>query len=99
MTTETNKEMPHFDGHTYSPDRDHHRLARQMREVSDILSDFEWHTLSDISSRTGHPEASVSARIRDLRKPKFGSHTIEREYVSRGLFRYRMVRVDMEESK
>jgi len=39
----------------------------------------------------GGSEASVSARLRDLRKAKFGAHTIERQRVSAGLFRYRMV--------
>ena len=45
-----------------------------------------------IAEAVGSPEASVSARLRDLRKPAFGGHTVERQYVERGLFRYRVVR-------
>jgi hypothetical protein len=57
-----------------------------------FIQDERWHTLSEIAAHTKDPEASVSARLRDLRKPRFGSHTIEREYVERGLFRYRLVK-------
>lgn len=58
------------------------------------LSDGGWWTLRDLSTRTGSPEASVSARLRDLRKPQFGGHTIERRSVGDGSrqFRYRLVK-------
>jgi hypothetical protein len=37
-------------------------------------------------------EAGISARIRDLRKPKYGSHTIERRATAqKGVFAYRLV--------
>lgn len=80
----------HFDGETYSPDRDHDRLAVQLGAVRRFMGDYKWHTLREISEATGHPEASVSARIRDLRKPKHGGHSILRKYVERGLWAYQM---------
>lgn len=83
--------LPDFGGATYDRDRDHERLGKQALEVWAVLQDREWHTLSSISAATGHPEASVSARIRDLRKPKFGGYEVEREFVRRGLWRYRIV--------
>lgn len=81
---------PHFDGETYEPGRDHARLTRQLDMVRDIMEDRDWYTLRELSVGTGQPEASVSARIRDLRKPKFGGHDVERQYVGKGLWKYRM---------
>lgn len=81
-----------FDGDTYDHDRDHDRLAVQLGRVRRFMSDGKPHLLRDIARGTGDPEASVSARLRDLRKPKHGGYTIEREYVDRGLWSYRMVK-------
>ena len=82
--------LPLFDGRTYEPKRDGARLGEQMQAVKALMSDGAWRTLGEIAAATGHPEASVSARLRDLRKPRWGSHTIDREYVGSGLWRYRM---------
>ena len=79
-----------FDGSTYEPQRDYVRLSGQLYSVKAILSDRQWHTLTEIAQRINGSEAGVSARIRDLRKPKFGSHTIERQHLEHGLWRYRM---------
>ena len=83
--------VPQRDGATYVHERDARRLAGQHCRVLAFMQDGKWHTLSEIALHTRDPEASVSARLRDLRKPRFGSHMIEREYVERGLFRYRLV--------
>lgn len=79
-----------FDGKTYEPARDRDRLRAQLDDVRMFMWDGDWHTLDQISAATGHPPASISARLRDLRKSKFGAFTIERQYVERGLFRYRL---------
>ena len=55
------------------------------------MCDGKWRTLQQISQVTGDPEASVSAQLRHFRKPRFGAHTIEREYVNRGLYLYRLI--------
>lgn len=54
-----------------------------------------WWTLAELAAHIGHvSEAGVSARLRDLRKARFGSHTIERRRVpnGNGLHEYRLVR-------
>lgn len=79
------------DGATYDHARDGLRLAAQHQRVLAYMSDGAWHTLGELAKLTGDPEASVSARLRDLRKPKFGNYQVVREYVARGLFRYRLV--------
>jgi hypothetical protein len=82
---------PPFGGDTYDPDRDGSRLQHQLAAITAAMKDGAWHTLAELHQTCGAPEASVSARIRDLRKAKFGSHQIESAYVERGLWRYRMV--------
>lgn len=81
---------PHFDGKTYNPARDHSRLKAQFDAVRSFMLDGRWHTLTEIALKVGSPEASVSARLRDLRKSKFGGYKIERDHVSRGLWQYRL---------
>jgi hypothetical protein len=66
------------DGATYVAPFDRDRLNRQARAVFDAMADGLWHTLSELSYATGAPEASVSARLRDLRKPRFGALEVER---------------------
>ena len=82
--------MP-FDGKTYDAERDKDRLKTQLFNVWRLMKDSRWRTLEQISVKVGCPEASVSARLRDFRKRKFGSHTVERQYVRRGLFKYRLI--------
>jgi hypothetical protein len=79
------------DGDTFDPDQDTSRLNRQARDVWLVMADQQWHTLHELAIRTGHPEASISARLRDLRKPRFGSRQIEREHWGHGLHAYRYV--------
>ena len=55
------------------------------------MSCGHWYKLHEIATQTNDPEASVSARLRDLRKAKFGGHEIERRYVGDGLWEYRMI--------
>ena len=78
------------DGTTYEHPRDHERLAAQRTRVKAVMRDGAWHTLEGISATTGDPPASVSARLRDFRKVKFGAHIVERQYVSHGLWEYRL---------
>lgn len=62
----------------------------QLQSVWDVMRDRQWHTLSEIAERAGCPQASASARLRDLRKVEFGGRCIERQYVQQGLWRYRV---------
>lgn len=87
-------DAPHFDGATYEPEHDHERLGAQALRVWTIVSDGQWRTLAELETLTGDPQASISARLRDFRKPAFGGHAIERRRrgeAERGLFEYRLV--------
>lgn len=84
-----------FGGDTYEPEFDAARLRGQLADIYARMSDGAWHTLRELAFVCGCSEASASARLRDLRKKRFGGHTIERRRVGdpkRGLFAYRMRR-------
>jgi hypothetical protein len=92
MTQATlNFDAPRFDGSTYDHNRDGERLTGQLQRVFAAMSDGNWRTLAELSGLAGGTEAAVSARLRDLRKERFGGHTVEREYVADGLWRYRLI--------
>jgi len=79
-----------FDGHDYDHGRDCIRLTGQLERVFECLSDGEYKTFDDIRVVTGDPVTSISAQIRNLRKDKFGGHTIDRMHCGNGLYKYRM---------
>ena len=87
---------PWFDGRTFEPAKDLARLKSQQGDVARAMADGRWHSLSELSERTGHPEASVSARLRDLRKPRWGSNLIQRQRRSKGLWEYRLLKAESE---
>lgn len=83
---------PEFDGETYESDLDHGRLATQLAAVRLLMSDGEWRTLDDISLIVSGTIQSISARLRDLRKEKFGKHIVDRRRAAgNGLFEYRLI--------
>ncbi len=84
-----------FDGVTYQRSLDFKRLKTLLERVKIVMSDGKWRSLSMLQEAAGGTEASCSARLRDLRKPKFGGYKIERRRSGRkniGLFEYRMQR-------
>lgn len=78
-------------GETFISGRDLARLNRQAKRVFMVMKDQRWRTLGDIAELIGEPESSISARLRDLRKQRFGGFIVEREYVRRGVWRYRVL--------
>ena len=54
-------------------------MSTQMERVFNVLKVGGYFTLDEIADQTGDPQQAISARIRDLRKPKYGGHTIERK--------------------
>ena len=80
----------YFDGNTYEPELDWQRLTSQMGRVFLLMRDAKWRTLQDISQMAQGSEASVSARLRDLRKERFGAHTVNRRRARGGLFEYQV---------
>ena len=87
----------HFDGETYDPELDQARLSGQVLRVWEVMQDHHWRTLGEIEMIIGDPQASISARLRDLRKKRFGEHEVERRRRGegkRGLFEYRVDSTD-----
>lgn len=80
-----------FNGADYQPGRDNERLAGQLLRIFDCMKSGQWRTLPEIARLTGDPEASISAQLRHLRKPRFGAHTVNREYIADGLYRYQVI--------
>jgi hypothetical protein len=81
-----------FDGKTYAPALDQKRLTGQLERVFTAMSDGQWHSLDWLAVQANGTEASVSARLRDLRKFRCGSHFIDRRRIgTSGLFQYRLV--------
>ena len=80
----------HRGGATFNAARDGERLDNQHAEVWELMRDGEWRCLRDISLLTGHPEASISARLRDFRKDRYGAHVVDRRHVQGGLWEYRV---------
>ena len=83
--------MPHFDGATIDDAQDHDRLKTLLDRVREYMADGQARSLAQIQAACGGSEASVSARLRDLRKDKFGGHQIDRDRLTGGLYVYRMV--------
>jgi len=83
--------MP-FDGNTYDTKRDYRRLSTQLISVREFLEDHRgsFFTLAELEHELDYPQASISARLRDLRKTKFGSYVIARRYRSAGTCEYAM---------
>ena len=52
-------------------DKQRQDTLKALREAS-----TGWYGLVGIALRAGHPQASVSARIRELRHKKYGGHNI-----------------------
>lgn len=88
-----------FDGDTYEPSVDRERLGDQARAVYDVMIDGEWRTLFELvnacaSRRVRASESSVSARLRDFRKEKFGGHIVNRrrrQSARSGTFEYQLL--------
>lgn len=84
-----------FDGSDYKPEYDDKRLTGQIKRIYGLMIDGKYRTLGEIEAVTNDPQASISAQLRHLRKPRFGSHILnkrrrgERE---NGLFEYQLLK-------
>lgn len=63
---------------------------RQLDRVRDAMSDGQWHSLRELADVVGCLETSVSARIRDMRKPECGAHVVDKVQAQPGLWLYRL---------
>ena len=83
-----------FPGPDYDATLDRKRLTGQIKRIFDLMRDSKFRTLFEIAYLTGDPESSISAQLRHLRKPHFGSHTVNKQRrgePSRGLFEYQLI--------
>ena len=91
--------MYNFDGDTYVAEHDLARLTGQILRIYDAMRDGVYRTLPEIEALTGDGQASISAQLRNLRKTRFGGHTVNkraRGERSRGLFEYQLVVVPVQ---
>lgn len=88
-------QSPAFHGSTFVQELDGPRLTRQFDRVKNfMLTVGGWHTLREIANAADGTEASVSARLRDLRKPENGSYRVDRRRrgePENGLHEYRVL--------
>ena len=82
---------PTFDGGTYDKRLDQARLTGQLLRVFGAMLGGKWWTLEELRAACGGTTQSLSARVRDLRKPRFGAYTIERRRCTAGCWEYRLV--------
>ena len=89
-----------FDGKTIVKELDNKRLSSQVSRVFGLMSDGKWRTLEEISEKSSAPQASVSARLRDFRKKRFGFIEVERRRKGEpnsGLHEYRLKNIEKSE--
>ena len=78
-----------FGGSTYEPKRDAARLSRQLSKVRNLMLDGKHRTIREICVATQiTSEASVSARLRDMRKTEFGGYDVQKENIGGGVWLY-----------
>ncbi len=80
-----------FDGATYDPTLDHVRSEGQLGRVLALMRDGQWRTLYEIYKAVGDNKADISARLRDLFKPKFGARRMEARKRSKRPWEYRLL--------
>ncbi len=67
------------------------RLMAQLARVRDVMAGGGWWTPEQLEAATGDRWASISARLRDLRKPHIAGRKVDRKNLGRGNFIYRLV--------
>lgn len=89
--TPTMPEQPSiFDGY-YVTAADDGRLLNQLERIFYLMRDGEARTVEQIHRVVGGTQTGVSARLRDLRKAKFGAYDIATLDHGGGHFTYRLV--------
>lgn len=76
----------------YEPSLDKERLGKQLAVVRNFMRIFDdkWLTLGEISQSLKFPEASISARLRDLRRLGYVVDKRRRGEPGRGLWEYKV---------
>jgi hypothetical protein len=91
---------PDFDGDTFDRERDGKRLLTQQQAVESLMRDGKARTIPEIVAGIKRyygvtaTESGVSARIRDLRKTKFGGYRVDSTYRAAGVWEYKIIMED-----
>lgn len=95
---------PNFTGAAYDPELDQRRLALQIERVRLHMLTVEWITLRELKlalekkfAPALFPESSLSAQLRNLRKPGYSYRLLKRRRAGahgpgNGIFEYRLLR-------
>lgn len=78
-----------FDGPHLEP-ADQRRLNTALARVEALMADSEWHTLREIADYADCSEAGASARLRDIRKVRFGGKQVDLRRRTPGVYEYRL---------
>jgi len=79
-------------GPTYEAAVDGDRIRTQMDVVKGfMLRATTWMTLAEIEDALEFPQASLSAQLRHLRKPRFGGYDVRKRRRSPGTWEYRVL--------
>jgi hypothetical protein len=84
-------------------DHNSKRLGVQREDVLAVMQYGIWRTFTEIQVAVQlnfdrfHPEASISARLRDLRKERYGGYTVSRRSRRGNLFEYQVVKAERNE--
>ncbi len=65
--------------------------GKQLEVIFRIMRDGEWRTLRAISEKSGYPEASISARLRDIRKSDYYRRWTMESCQQSGSWAYRVI--------
>jgi hypothetical protein len=79
-----------FDGSDYNHKRDSPRLSTQFERIKSLMLDGRWRTLQEIEDQLHYPQASISAQLRHMRKPRFGGYIVQKQHLGAGVFSYRV---------
>jgi hypothetical protein len=80
-----------FNGSDYNHDEDNQRLSNQYWDLFNCMRDGKRRTLRTIETITGYPPASISAQLRHMRKVRFGSNTVNKHHLGKGLYEYELI--------
>ena len=88
-----------FDGSDIIPELDQKRLSRKLLDIYNVMKDSVWRTPDELTDILKMKDkrvnaSSTSANLRNLRKKRFGFHTVEKQRKgdqSSGLWEYKLI--------
>lgn len=67
------------------------KLPSKHDKVLDVMKGGELFTVDQLVDATGFLPTSVATMVRNLRKPQYGGHTVERVHLGNRLYAWRLV--------